>query len=146
MGIILNSDVSEKCKQVENEVREALEALGRKYYEENIYNTDAKYADEIANIISLESKSILWKQYHLKAEDKRLCEKCKAIVPIDSVFCNKCGCSLETLDYSAIISAMDPQESSQQEAQNTAPNTCPACGKPLVEGALFCEKCGTKVS
>lgn len=144
MGIILKSDVVEKCRQAENEVKEALEALGQRYYEDNKDNTGAKYSEEIANVTGLEKKAVLWKQYQLKSENKRLCEKCKAIVPGDSVFCNKCGCSLEALDYSAIISAVEPKQ--QPETQSTAPNICPSCGKTLVDGAMFCEKCGTKIS
>lgn len=146
MGIILKSDVSEKCSQAENEVKEALEALGRRYYEDNKDSTGAKYSEDLANVTSLEKKAVLWKQYHLKSENKRLCEKCKAIVPGDSIFCNKCGCSLETLDYSVIISEIAPKQQPQTESQCTAPNICPSCGKTLVDGAMFCEKCGTKIS
>lgn len=70
----------------------------------------------------------------LAVQGLRKCDKCGFILSIDSVFCNKCGEKQSEL--------VVQQESPQMEA---APNVCPDCGTPWVNGAAFCTNCGRRI-
>ncbi len=59
-----------------------------------------------------------------------LCANCKHEYPIDAPACQVCGC---------------PNPSYVPPVPETKPNTCVACGAPLVEGNAFCTNCGRRI-
>lgn len=73
-------------------------------------------------------------KHKLAVQGLRKCDKCGFILSIDSVFCNKCGEKQSEL--------VVQQEIPQVEA---APNVCPDCGTPWVNGAAFCTNCGRRI-
>ncbi|MCR5509030.1 MAG: zinc ribbon domain-containing protein [Lachnospiraceae bacterium] len=131
--------VNENCRLADEEVEAAISALGLKYYNENRNNPEAKYPEDIDAIKKLKAKSYMWNQYRLSLDGKRMCEKCKATITSDSLFCNKCGTSLKELDFSSF-------EAELQSAAPAVENVCPQCGTPVEDGALFCETCGMRLA
>lgn len=126
------------CSEAESAANTAMLALGKKYYEENKENSASEYAEQISEVTACLKKESLWKQYRLTLEGKMKCEKCGAIITSDSAFCNKCGTSIEPLDFSS-LGLKTPDTT-------TTSNSCPSCGAPLISDAMFCEKCGHKIS
>ena len=121
------------------EVKNAMQELGKAYFDANRDNTEAEYYEQITYIKKCMDNEILWHQYRLSLEDKVLCENCGAVNPFNSLFCNQCGNSIRVVDFSVL--GVEP--SVRENTANTV--VCRACGKPLVSGAVFCEVCGAKV-
>lgn len=129
----------QNCKAAEDAVKEAIQFLGKKYFEANQDNKESEFYTQISNVKECIEKEKLWHLYRLSLEDKTQCDNCSAIITADSVFCNKCGTSIKPRDYSIIgLSQIQPNN-------NISSDVCPSCGNPLVAGAMFCEKCGCKV-
>lgn len=120
-------------------VKNAMQELGKAYFDANRENTEAEYYEQITCIKKCMDNEILWHQYRLSLEDKVLCENCGAVNPFNSLFCNQCGNNIRAVDFSVL--GVDP--SVRENTSNTV--VCRVCGKPLVSGAAFCEVCGTKV-
>lgn len=130
----------QNCKAAEDTVREAVQSLGRMYFEANQDNKESEFYSQISSVKECIEKEKLWYLYRLSLEDKTQCDSCGAVITADSAFCNKCGASIEPRDYSIIgLSQMQPNN-------NISSDVCPSCGNPLVAGAMFCEKCGCKLS
>ena len=122
-----------------NAVKEAVQSLGRVYFEANQNNVESEFYSQISEVKKCMEKEKLWHLYRLSLEDKTQCDSCGAIITADSAFCNKCGSSIKPRDFSAIgVSQMRAND-------NVSSNVCPSCGSPLVVGAMFCEKCGHKI-
>lgn len=67
---------------------------------------------------------------HLEVKGVKICPGCDREIPLESVFCNKCGHKFD--------------EVTEVEAEEVE-NPCPHCGEPLEIGSTFCGKCGQKV-
>ena len=133
---VANAD--EEYRQAEQAIQEALLTLGKAYFEKNKENNESDFAENIKIVNDLIGKKDLWHHYKLSLEGKALCDNCGAIVTADSVYCNKCGKSIVTKDFSSLGII-------EKEAPTAAVSVCPKCGKSLGADAMFCEKCGTKI-
>lgn len=131
---------AQSCKAAQDAVNEAVQSLGRMYFEANQNNTESEFYSQISNVKECIEKEKLWNLYRLSLEDKTQCDNCGAIITADSVFCNKCGASIKPRDFSVIGIAR------MQSNNSTSSGVCPSCGNPLVSGAMFCEKCGYKLN
>ncbi len=120
-------------------IKNAVYALGQKYFEANKDKETADFYDEVVAFKECMEKEELWHQYRLSLDGKTLCEHCGAIITSDSAFCNKCGGTIAERDFSSIGMNAQPDAA-------PATKTCPACGTPVTEGAMFCEKCGSAIS
>ena len=130
----------QSCKAAEDAVKEAVQSLGRMYFEANQDNAESEFYSQISNVKECIEKEKIWHLYRLSLEDKTQCDSCGAVITADSAFCNKCGAGIKPRDFSVIgISQMQPNN-------NTSSGVCPSCGSPFVAGAMFCEKCGCKVT
>ena len=146
-GIVTNQGVTsaisqadQRCKAAEDAVKEALQSLGKMYFEANQNNTESEFYSQISTVKECMEKEKLWHLYRLSLQDKTQCDSCGAIITADSAFCNKCGSGIKPRDFSVIgISQI-------QSNNNISANVCPSCGSPLVAGAMFCEKCGNKLN
>lgn len=121
-------------------VKNAMQELGRRYFDANKDNPEAEYYEQITCIKKCMDNEILWHQYRLSLEGKVLCENCGAVNPFNSLFCNQCGSSIRAVDFSVLGVEMSVMEN----PVNTA--VCQICGSQLVAGAMFCEKCGNKLT
>lgn len=127
------------CREANQAVMNALQELGKVYFEANRNNSESEFFEQVTQIQKCMDNEKLCNQYRLSLEGRIQCEKCGAIVTSDSAFCNKCGSRITQWDFSSLTG-----EKSKIENPSNAP-LCPKCGKMLVAGAMFCEECGTKV-
>lgn len=145
----VQNDGSSKIREAENgwmkakkSIDDAFYELGKAYFEANKDNKESEFAEQMEVINTKTKEEYLWHQYRLELDGQRMCDSCKAFITADSAFCNRCGASVAPIDYSSILgTANDTQETGNS---NQGPK-CPKCGRKLVEGALFCESCGTRI-
>lgn len=89
-------------------------------------------------------------------ENEKICVNCGAVLKENSKFCVKCGMKIENTPpviepvapvVEPAVEPIQPAEAVKTEENNdfTIKNVCENCGAVLMEGALFCIKCGTKV-
>lgn len=139
---IQNSDIEHadaNWREAGSTVKNALQELGKTYFEANKDNAEAEYYEQITHIQKCMDKENLWHQYRLSLEGKLQCEKCGAVITSDSLFCNQCGSSIQGWDFSGLGVGVSVREDTADTA------VCRGCGAPLIAGAAFCEVCGTKV-
>lgn len=127
--------------KVKKSMDDAIYELGKVYFEANKDNTASEFAAQIETINTKTKEEYIWHQYRLSLEGQRMCDGCNSFITADSSFCNRCGKAVTPIDFSSILGTTN----SMQAANNTNQGCCPKCGKKLVEGALFCEACGTKI-
>lgn len=137
--------------RLENEIGEAINELGKKYYEANKEKPTGDFEEDITSINEKSCQMKLWKQYRLKLEDKILCDSCGAVLTGDSLFCNKCGSKVEEVDFSPILTEEVIAQAAPAAPVEPAapvmiqPRVCPNCGKEAMDVAIFCEGCGTRL-
>lgn len=127
------------CYEANQAVKNAIQELGKAYFEANKNNSESEYFARVKQIQKCMDNEKLCHQYRLSLEGKTQCEKCGAVITSDSAFCNKCGSTMTQWDFSSLTGGVFQMGS----ASNIG--LCPTCGKPLAAGAAFCEVCGTKV-
>lgn len=127
--------VMENIAQVENELQQRIFQLGQMYYEDNKNSNslEEKYFAQVDLINKLSMNRKGFYKNKLRLEGQMLCEKCGAIIPYGSMFCNICGGKLDEKQESVIPVA------------NSNEKKCKKCGATLDEDSLFCTVCGTKV-
>ncbi len=138
MGSISLDTAKDKLNRASEETKAAFLELGKTVFETEKDELESPYADAVMKINEFLKKETLWHQYTLSLEGKMMCEKCNALIPSDSAFCNKCGEQVEKLDFS--ILGIDDSVSVTDSS-----GVCPKCGTQVVAGAMFCEKCGQKL-
>ena len=129
----------DECKK---SIDDAIYELGKAYFEANKENLTSEFASQIENVNNKIKEEYLWHQYRLSLEGQRLCDSCRSFITSDSAFCNRCGAAVTPIDFSSILGTTDNVQSGVNSAQVMS---CPKCGKKLVEGAMFCDACGTKI-
>ena len=134
---------AENCwMQAKKSIDDAVYELGKAYYEANKDNTASEFAAQIEAINAKMKVEYTWHQYRLSLDGQRMCDSCKSFITADSAFCNRCGAPVTPIDFSAILSTANATQAANNANQGA---TCPKCGKKLIEGARFCEGCGTKI-
>lgn len=123
-------------------IDDAIYELGKAYFEANKDNNASEFAEQIETINKKTKEEYLWHQYRLSLDGQRMCDSCRSIITEDSAFCNRCGAPVAPIDFSSIAGATNTMQTANPSDQGLC---CPKCGKKLVEGARFCEACGTKV-
>lgn len=143
-----------KIREAENgwmAAKQAIDAatleLGRAYFEANRENTDSEFATQVETVNRRIKEEYLWHQYRLSLDGQRMCDSCKSFITSDSAFCNRCGATVAPIDFSPIMGVVKSTQSVIPVNQIPAKPVlnCPKCGKKLLEGARFCEACGTKI-
>ena len=129
-------------KATEKLIDDAIMELGRLCLERNLDTPEAEYAEQIKAIKDLQDRKFLLDRYQDKLQGNVKCEKCGAIVPPDSMFCNKCGEKLPEYDFSSLEIKEGVEPVSEEKTDGTL---CPSCGAAIAPGTKFCEKCGTKI-
>ena len=129
----------DECKK---SIDDAIYELGKAYFEANKENLTSEFASQIENVNNKIKEEYLWHQYRLSLEGQRLCDSCRSFITSDSAFCNRCGAAVTPIDFSSILGTTDNVQSGVNSAHVMS---CPKCGKKLVEGAMFCDACGTKI-
>lgn len=114
---------------VEGKIRETLIQIGIVYLEKHREDCEPEYKGFIQQIKALEEQKETLERNKLAAQGLRMCEHCRQIITLDSVFCNKCGSKLEPLEISS-----------------AGGRFCPSCGASLAEGDAFCTACGSRVN
>ena len=140
---------STKMREAENgwmkakkAIDDAVYELGKAYFEANKENKESEFAEQMEAINKRKKEEYLWHQYRLKLDGQRMCDSCKSFITVDSAFCNRCGASVTPIDFSSILgTANDTQGTGNSDPEPK----CPKCGRKLIEGAMFCEGCGTKI-
>ena len=147
--IEVKDENSGKMREAENgwmnakkSIDDAVYELGKAYYEANKNNPTAEFAEQIKNVNNRIKGEYIWHQYRLSLDGRRLCVKCNSFITSDSAFCNRCGATVTPIDFSSILGTTNHMQPTNNFNQGTG---CPKCGKKLVEGAKFCEVCGTKI-
>lgn len=140
---------SSKIREAENgwmrakkSIDDAIYELGKAYFEAHKDNTASEFEEQIETINTKTKEEYIWHQYRLSLDEQRICDSCNSVITADSAFCNRCGKAVTPIDFSSILGTTN----NMQAAGNTNQGkSCPKCGKKLVEGAMFCEVCGTKI-
>ncbi len=99
-------------------VSDLYKALGKKYYKENMDSSDediTEIRDTLAEIADMEKK-------YADLRGGRRCQKCGAVVPIGSGYCNKCGAKLnesifEDEDDASSSNKKDIDEETSKESE-----------------------------
>lgn len=123
-------------------IDDAIYELGKAYFEANKDNTAAEFAKQIETINRKTKEEYIWHQYQLSLDGQRMCDSCRAFITADSAFCNRCGAAVTPIDFSCISGTANDIQVTNHSNQESS---CPKCGKELIEGAKFCEACGTKI-
>lgn len=119
----------QQIEAVEGKIRETLIRIGTVYLEKHREDCEPEYKGFIQQVKDLEDQKETLERNKLAAQGLRMCEHCRQIITLDSVFCNKCGSKLEPLEISS-----------------AGGRFCPSCGASLAEGDAFCTACGSKVN
>lgn len=123
-------------------IDDAIYELGKAYFEVNKGNTASEFAEQIEAINTKTKEEYIWHQYRLSLDGQRMCDNCKSFITADSAFCNRCGAAVTPIDFSSIVGAINDKQAVNNSNQGLS---CPKCGRKLIEGAMFCEACGTKI-
>lgn len=128
----------EECDRTIAELDEKTESMikeiGQIYLSNNTVESavGTPFYDSMRTIKDIAEKKEITYKKKLALQGLRICEKCGNLLPLDSVFCNKCGDKLEAMQI--------------EDVQETlGVKYCPKCGAELNADSEFCVKCGTKL-
>lgn len=136
--------LEEKIDQENSEIKENFLEIGKLYYE--LYKNDShekliplcNVVDESYRIIGLCEKQKLFLQ------GIQICPNCKTHVSLDSLFCNKCGTKIESLEKSNTVTNEASSNSKNVESKNEVIK-CRECGSNMPGDTIFCTNCGAKI-
>ncbi|MCQ2416874.1 MAG: zinc ribbon domain-containing protein [Oscillospiraceae bacterium] len=123
--------IKKDITSTENELRNRFCDIGEHFYNENVDNPPAEFAEVFAAIAELKAARAQ-KQHELELIDGTvMCQNCGASIALGSKFCPQCG---------ATAPAPTPAPSNAQVQP-----ICPFCGQTLAPEAMFCASCGNKL-
>lgn len=135
---IFDKFTSEKTDIFEEQLREMkaekvriIRQIGEMFVSENNNKdmSNTSYAELFDQLKNNSTKTILIESQQLASKGLRKCDSCGAELPIDSMFCNKCGAKQPELETEIL----------------SASKKCPNCGADIEGGDAFCLKCGHKL-
>lgn len=143
-----SSDIAkleEKINQESLEVKETLMEIGKLYYQ--LYKNESheklvplcNVVDESYRIIGLCEKQIMLLQ------GVQICPNCKTHVSLDSLFCNKCGTKIETIEETNSIENSGSSNSEKKAETKNEIIKCRECGSNMPGDTIFCTNCGAKI-
>lgn len=105
--------------------------IGEIFYEQNSAEklTGTEYEALFERLEEIMNTTELVEKQELASRGLRRCNSCGKELPIDSVFCNKCGAEQGKLESEVIAVG----------------KICPKCGASLEAGDKFCLMCGYKI-
>lgn len=118
-----------EIENAEKKLRDKLAELGEVFFQENAESCEEKYAPYIEAVKELLAEKDGLERAKLAAQGLRKCDFCGQTIPLDSMFCNKCGEKLEPV-----------------QSQRDLKGHCAKCGAAVMEGAAFCTVCGAPLS
>lgn len=125
------TECAKRLNELEQERKKLLLEIGAKYFEEHKEDSakGTLYAKEIEGIIAVDKETIIVEMRKLALQGLRKCTACGNMLPLDSMFCNKCGEKQQLLNVT--------------ETMNK--NVCPNCGAERESDNIFCTVCGYKL-
>lgn len=125
------SECAKRLNELEQERKKLLLAIGSKYFEEHKEDLakGTAYADDVEDIIAIDKEKVIVEMRKLALQGLRKCTACGSMLPLDSMFCNKCGEKQQLLNVTETMSK----------------NVCPNCGAEREEDNVFCTVCGYKL-
>lgn len=125
------SECARRLNELEQERKKLLLAIGSKYFEEHKEDLakGTAYAGDVEDIIAIDEERVIVEMRKLALQGLRKCTACGNMLPLDSMFCNKCGEKQQLLNVTETMSK----------------NVCPNCGAEREEDNVFCTVCGYKL-
>ena len=125
------SECARRLNELEQERKKLLLAIGSKYFEEHKEDLakGTPYAGDVEDIIAIDEEKVIVEMRKLAMQGLRKCTACGNMLPLDSMFCNKCGEKQQLLNVTETMSK----------------NVCPNCGAEREEDNVFCTVCGYKL-
>lgn len=125
------SECARRLNELEQERKKLLLAIGSKYFEEHKEDLakGTTYAGDVEDIIAIDEERGIVEMRKLALQGLRKCTACGNMLPLDSMFCNKCGEKQQLLNVTETMSK----------------NVCPNCGAEREEDNVFCTVCGYKL-
>lgn len=120
-----------RLNELEQGKKKLLLEIGTKYYEDHKKDPakETQYAKEMEEIIAMDKETVIIEMRKLALQGLRKCTACGNMLPLDSMFCNKCGEKQQLLNVT--------------ETMNK--NVCPNCGAERDADNIFCTVCGYKL-
>ena len=145
---VKNNDIlklEEKIEQEKLEIKDTFTEIGKLYFE--LYKNDShekliplcNVVDESYRIIGLCEKQILMLQ------GEQVCSSCKAHVSLDSIFCNKCGSKIDSLDIENNMIDKSTNKNTKSPEERNVFIKCRECGISMPDDIIFCTNCGAKI-
>lgn len=125
------AECARRLNELEQERKKLLLAIGSKYFEEHKEDLakGTTYADDVEDLIAIDKEKVIVEMRKLAMQGLRKCTACGNMLPLDSMFCNKCGEKQQLLNVTETMSK----------------NVCPNCGAEREEDNVFCTVCGYKL-
>lgn len=125
------TECAKRLNELEQERKKLLLEIGTKYFEDHKDDPakEMQYAKEMEEIIAMDKEAVIVEMRKLALQGLRKCTACGNMLPLDSMFCNKCGEKQQLLKVT--------------ETMNK--NVCPNCGAERDADNIFCTVCGYKL-
>lgn len=160
--IYLNGKVSDE----ERKINAVFLAIGKKYDELHGTQFEPEFAEYFRQLTESRQKIEEYRAQIRKNKHTMLCEKCGNEIAETAMVCNNCGAenpvgkrlAEERAAREAAERAAQQEEAARKDAAQAARavarqqtqaalvtgEVCSNCGKPRMQGALFCTSCGTR--
>lgn len=120
-----SANINSQLNGCNDKLNECFRQLGKSFYERNAQNPLPEYRAIFKNIAELNRTVSELKSCIDELNGIHVCSNCGCSVTGDSMFCPKCGYSIENSFYTA----------------KTAHKICSVCGAVLDADARFCTSC-----
>ncbi|MEL7608454.1 MAG: zinc-ribbon domain-containing protein [Bacillota bacterium] len=97
--MIDNAKLSSEINRFEGNIHDLQLSLGKAYYEKYAQDETCEFADYIVKINALVADIQKRNEILLARKNLRNCPNCQTTVPLNNVFCGKCGMRLPPIEY-----------------------------------------------